>query len=279
METGDDNFGGREKKRGWKRKSTDDKYREVEDLFGEKETLLPAKVLHIGSRLPKEAVRPKSAPNNQPKENKPAPALGTDSVPVADARELLPVESEEENPTGVEERIEKEFNDSEKEFKNLLIGSYSKELQTAKKKIKDGGGVADEKWAANFRLSYINDRMRWGMDKKRWGTNGPLQPKKAELLEKFLELKLPIGIPKEKTRDKPKDAEEIKLLREQRSELVHLITEAVKFKNQFDESQMEQVVKTVFEEDLVLKRLFPGDQLSQAISHIMKQVNKFRDKK
>jgi len=30
---------------------------------------------------------------------------------------------------------------------------------------------------------------------------------------------------------------------------------------------------------LVLKRLFPGDQLSQAISHIMKQVNKFRDKK
>jgi hypothetical protein len=72
---------------------------------------------------------------------------------------------------------------------------------------------------------------------------------------------------------------EIDLLREQRSELVHLITEAVKFKNQFDETEMEQVVKTVFEEDLVLKRLFPGDQLSQAISHIMKQVNKFRDKK
>jgi len=68
-------------------------------------------------------------------------------------------------------------------------------------------------------------------------------------------------------------------LREQRSELVHLITEAVKFKDQFDEAEMEQVVKMVFEEDLVLKRLFPGDQLSQAISHIMKQVNKFRDKK
>lgn len=72
---------------------------------------------------------------------------------------------------------------------------------------------------------------------------------------------------------------EIDLLREQRSELAHLIIEAAKFKNQFDESQMEQVVKNVFEEDPVLKRLFPGDQLPQAISHVVNSINKFRDKK
>jgi hypothetical protein len=72
---------------------------------------------------------------------------------------------------------------------------------------------------------------------------------------------------------------EIDLLKEQRSELVHLITEAVKFKNQFDKSQMEQVVKMVFEKDAVLKKLFPGEQLPQAISHVLNQINKFRDKK
>lgn len=207
LEEGAEGARGRKKSHEWERKP------KVGRLLGDKDLLSEIKsqeasraaALHIGSRLPKGA-RPKdvvcgkSAPNNKPKENKPAPEIG--SAPVADAKEPLPVESEEEKLTKLEERIQSdEFSDTEREFFDAMVEKYPHELQVAKEKIEKKGGVVDEKWAALVRTSYINERKRLGLEKNRWGSKIPFVPEKAELFERYLNLKLPVGIPEEKNNE------------------------------------------------------------------------------
>ena len=190
----DDFVRGDEKPRGWQRDQKVSRVLADIDLSNEAkardEEPQRAEVLHIGNRLPQKN-NPKK-PKQETKDNsvklskEEKPMYRSDPTPETAERKPLTKESEAEKRAGLEEKIENGFNESEKEFKDLLIDNYSKELQVAKNKIEKSGGVVDDRWASNFRLSYINSRMTWGMDKKKWGTNGPLAPEKAALLQKYL---------------------------------------------------------------------------------------------
>jgi|GEM_PF-1481203 len=297
LETGEDNFGGREKRRGWKRKSTDDKYREVEDLFGEKETPLPAKVLHIGSRLPKDAVRPKSVPkNNKPKENKPAaPAPENSSAPVSDAEEPLPAKSDEEKLAGLEEEISGALTSLEQKFAKSCLDDYPEEIKKAINKIESNGSMVTEKKISAIRTSYIGDVKRWGLGRQ-------LAPEKAELLEKYLELKLPVGIPEEKVeivRDSTEETKEINFTPEQMEQIRVLLGIAViRFREYYRESvnwgseaggevtkkryifdQMKKGMENVIRSDQTLKNIFPEEKISEAVEKTMELAEIFNIRK
>jgi hypothetical protein len=282
---------GKKKPHARKRKSTDAKYREVRELFGEKEIKeIPpsARNLHIVARIPDK----KAAYRVEPTQG-------------MVARKPLVEENDAEKIAKLEEKIRsKEFNEAEKEFFEMMVENYSRELQEAKKKRKENGGIVDDKWATLVRTSYINDRKRFSLDKSRWGINGPLAPEKADLLEKYLELKLPVGIPEEKKKNSNPDmnSEEEKeksFTPEQSSELLQLIgVVSQRFKEWIKDSKnwgsefgdeetrkkaiFDQIIKEmmadVIKNDAVMKDIFSEEEIQKAVEHSLKFIEKFNFK-
>jgi hypothetical protein len=164
---------GKKKPHARQRRSIDVKYREANEFSAEREieeTPPPASNLHIVARIPDKK---------------------------AAVQEPLPAESDSEKIAKLEEKIQSnEFNDDERRYIDRIIKDYGKDVHDAKKNIEDGGGVVGDKWIGVFRTSHIEKCKTWGLKRQ-------LAPEKAELIGKYLELKLPVGIPEEKTADNP----------------------------------------------------------------------------
>lgn len=256
LEEGDiEAFGrrGRKKPRDFRRVPTEEKYAGIRNMNSEekletfrKKESPQAQSLHVVERLP---------------------------------QETKPNKTKEEEITEIEGKIKKEFSDAEKEFVEIMTQKYPKELQAAKNKIERGGGAADDKWASAFRESYINDRKRFGMDKKRWGLNGPLAPEKAEIFEKYLELKLPTGLIEKKAENlqvQEKDGKkEIPFTEEQSTKLVALIREVRKIQDQVDLNDLQEIIEVIIREDLIAQDIFSEDDFPRAFEHVNKWLNKF----
>jgi hypothetical protein len=103
-------------------------------------------------------------------------------------REPSREKSDEEKIADLEKQI-KDFKDAEREYVDHIIRVFPDEFRAARAKIEKKGGQAN---LEAIRKSYISNYVRWGTDRNRWGEKGPLAPEKAALLEKYLELKLPI---------------------------------------------------------------------------------------
>lgn len=162
------------KSRSFERTSTDEKFAGVEHMFkGEKDKGRPvsARVLHMVERVPKNRKDPKNPPAPGEGEQKPEPS-----------------KSPEERLAEIEKRIETEFSETEKRFIEPWNDDYLKEFWAAKAKVEEKGGSMN---AEAFRKSFIIQRTKWGLERQ-------IAPEKAELLEKYLELKLPMGIPEGK---------------------------------------------------------------------------------
>ena len=202
-------------------------------------------------------------------------------TPETAAQRPLAEENDEEKLKKLDQKIQsKEFTDEEREFFDEMIQKYPGDLQKAKEKIEDAGRTVDERWAEAVRTSYINDRKRAGLDKKRWGTNIPLTPEKAEIFEKYLELKLPVGLPPKKT-EAPEvvesSAEEIKeniFTSEQSSELLALIKELAKIQDQIEPTEMPEIIEKIIREDFISQGIFSEDDFSKAFEHVTKQLKK-----
>lgn len=264
----------------FRRISTEEKYNNVisinrvEEEPKEKDNKRPvrAKSLHVGEQV----------------------SPGREQETVKEAEEEIDIEKE----IG-------EFRDTEKEYISHITRAYSEEFRAAKAKIEKNGGTADEKWLAVFRESYISDRVRWGLDKKRWGSGGPLAPEKAEILKKYLELKLPADIPEKPEENKPENPEaaseskEKNFTPEQMAAIRNLMKiSSARFKQYFKESeswepeagdeeakkqhifdQMKAALGGVMAGDDFLKKMFPEEKIPEAVETIMDFVAKFNMKK
>jgi len=71
---------------------------------------------------------------------------------------------------------------------------YSKEFWEEKRKLEAKGIKITDRWVDAYRNSYINKRLSWGSERQ-------LAPEKKYILEQYLNLKLPVGIPEEKVLD------------------------------------------------------------------------------
>lgn len=201
-------------------------------------------------------------------------------------------EASDEELVKVEKRIETEFSETEKEFRDILIRKYPKELQVAANKIKKGGGLANDDWLVQFKQSYVDTYLRLGMDKNRWGSNGPLAPEKAKLLEKYLKLKLPAGIPEEKpeiTQENSERAKEKlfilsnpvrkgefsekrKFSDKQLENLGYLLEVARESSGKLKRSDLEKIVGELIQEELVSRKIFTKDKISDAVEWVMKRT-------
>jgi hypothetical protein len=151
---------GRKKFRGFERISKRKQHSEAGKFL---ETMEPprADILHIGSKFPQED-KPKSTGQR-----------------------------DEEKLAGLEGKIETDFRDGERKYVYHWVNNYPEEFQRVLDKRKRRGGEVTEEQARAIRLSFISDVKRWGI-----GRN--LAPEKAEILENYLNLKLPVGLPEEK---------------------------------------------------------------------------------
>ena len=190
---------------------------------------------------------------------------------------------EDLNSAEIEEKIAAEFSELEKEFIATMTRKYPKELLRAKKKIKGKGGTVDEKWADSVRTSYIGDIKRAGVDKDRWGTKTPLAPEKADLLEQYLDLKLPTGIPEEKEKDKPEDrpqnrvrnnefSENGKFSEKQLKKLHNLLTAVRKYADKIEQSELEGMIGELISEEPVLNKMFTEKKARYAVEWVLKGI-------
>lgn len=95
--------------------------------------------------------------------------------------------STEERITAFEDKIATDFGEGERRYVRQWVDIYPTELHKAIDKREKNGKKVTEKEIPAIRLSFINNIARWGMGRG-------MAPEKAELLEKYLELKLPLGI-------------------------------------------------------------------------------------
>lgn len=101
--------------------------------------------------------------------------------------------------------LEKEiagFSPAEQRFIDPMDDDYSNEFWEEKRKMEKRGGKTTDRWVDAFRDSYINKRLGWGSERQ-------LAPKKKTVLEKYLNLKLPVGIPEEKTQNVLENTKEV----------------------------------------------------------------------
>jgi len=171
-------YAGKKKPHARQRRSIDVKYAEVRDIFNEstvEETPPSASNLHVIARIP-------------------------DKKTVTQEPSLA--ESDAEKIAKIDEKIISELTESEQRFAKSCIDEYPKELEKAINKIESNGSTVAEKQILAIRTSYISDAKRWGIGRQ-------LAPEKAELIGKYLEIKLPTGIPEEKPADNPEKNENI----------------------------------------------------------------------
>ncbi|HLM84127.1 MAG TPA: hypothetical protein VK254_02885, partial [Candidatus Bathyarchaeia archaeon] len=88
-----------------------------------------------------------------------------------------------------------QFGDGERRYVRKWVDIYPDELLQEIQKRKNKGGKITDKAVAAIRLSLINHIAKWGMDRG-------VAPEKSRLIERYLGLKLPHGIP-------PKSPEEL----------------------------------------------------------------------
>jgi len=194
LEEGSEDYMGRDKKRERRRTSTDEKYRRVESLLGEGETTEspPARVLHIGNRLPqgtgpeKIVQGDKDKSEELPKEKK--HMYRTGPTPETAKRKPSHEISPEERITVFEDEIASDFREDERRYIRQWVDIYPAEFQKAIEKREKNGRKVTEKELPAIRLSFINNIAKWGS-----GIGMALE--KENLLEKYLDLKLPAGIP------------------------------------------------------------------------------------
>jgi len=91
----------------------------------------------------------------------------------------------------VEAQITADFSDAEKRFISNWPEDYSVSFNKAREKIEKKGKKVGDAWALAFRQSFIEEKKKWGFDRQ-------IAPEKADLLEKYLDLKLPTSIPENK---------------------------------------------------------------------------------
>jgi hypothetical protein len=90
-----------------------------------------------------------------------------------------------------EAQITADFSDAEKSFISNWPEDYSVSFNKAREKIEKKGKKVDDASALAIRQSFIGEKKKWGFDRQ-------ISPEKADLLEKYLELKLPTSISEKK---------------------------------------------------------------------------------
>lgn len=124
------------------------------------------------------------------------PVYRTGPTPETAKRKPTHEISVEERIAALEDDIG-EFGDGERRYVRKWVDIYPNELQQAIYNREKKGERITDKAVAAIRLSLINHIAKWGMDRG-------IAPEKSNLIEKYLELKLPHGVP-------PKTAEELHL--------------------------------------------------------------------
>lgn len=214
-----------------------------------------------------------------------------------DVRKPLPEKSAEEQLAEIEAKIKsKDFSETEREFFETMVRKYPGELRRAKEKIEKRGGTVNEKWANVIKISYIGDITRAGLKKDRWGDKIPLASEKAELLEKYLELKLPVGIPEEKPAASAEKSENV-YSGEKSSEFLRLLkTAGGLLRKWFKESeewgeeygdkearknaileQLQIALPILMAQDLELKKYFSEKNVPAAVERAMNYVKQFNN--
>ncbi len=159
----------------------------------------------------------------------------------------------------VEEEIETKFSAAEKRFIETWLDDYKKELLAAKKKRERRGAFGGD-WIDAFRESFINRRIRWGFERQ-------IAPEKAELLEKYLELKLPVEIPEEEKND-----EEVIFTPEQSSKLTALIREVRKIQDKIKSEDLSEIIEEIIREDLIAEGIFSEKDFEIAFQYAIKWI-------
>lgn len=209
-------------------------------------------------------------------------------------RKPSPEKSAEDQLVEIEAKIKsKDFSEAEREFFETMVRKYPGELRRAKEKIEKRGGTVNEKWANIVKISYIDDITRAGLNKDRWGNKIPLAPEKAELLKKYLELKLPVEIPEEKTEitqenserkeeklislsspiGKGEFSEKRKFSDKQLENLGYLLEVARESSGKLERSDLEKIIgELILEEFVVPRKIFAKDKIADAVEWVMKGI-------
>jgi len=214
--------GGKKKIRGFRRVSIDEKYSSIRQLEQDKGELkelkvrksLQAQSLHVESQIhkgenPENIDKGESIESgNSPVEKNPdllsVSAKNIDENPYSPINDLAHWEDDDNEMLGavaevldqsrdaelkeIKTHIDKEFSDSEEQGAiESLIDGYPKYFIDKKDKAERKKIKIDENWIEAIRQYYIDEGKRRGLMKQ-------LAPEKADLLGKYLELRLPGGI-------------------------------------------------------------------------------------
>ncbi|MFA6194023.1 MAG: hypothetical protein WC726_04140 [Parcubacteria group bacterium] len=128
-----------------------------------------------------------------------------------------------------------QFGDGERRYVRKWVDIYPNELQQAIHNREEKGERITDKAVAAIRLSLINNIARWGRDRR------GIAPEKANLIEKYLELKLPHGVP-------PETAEELHI--GEREAIKKTEKERAKYKTEIFMKEAADARQTKIEETL-----------------------------
>ncbi|HUD08842.1 MAG TPA: hypothetical protein VMQ48_01980 [Candidatus Saccharimonadales bacterium] len=277
------------------RKEKGDKKADIIDLSSKRP--VDASSIHFGPNIPKPVEKKsESQPESVKAENKksyyPKDDLkywsGDDNEMLGAVVETLE-KTREAKLAEVETKIEKEFDPAEKRFIDPMIDDYPSYFYGEKEKADRRKVRIDENWVEAIRQFYIDERKRWGLNRK-------IAPEKAELLGNYLELKLPVGFPEKKIKSmNNKDKKETEFTPNQSSELLQWIgltskrfkewvKESEKWGSEFGDEetkkkaifeQIKEKMNSVMSSDSEMKKLFSEEEIPRAVEHVMKYVEKF----
>jgi hypothetical protein len=283
-DTGEFGRGGKKKPRNFRRVSTAEKYYRIQEIGQEKDESqktktrnpVQAQSLHIGSQFSQDENSKNNGQGdglkNTPEEKKTIYRTGPTSETAV--RKPSHEISVKERIAAFEDEIGSEFSDGERRYVRKWIDIYPAEFRKAIEKREKNGGKVAEKDLPAIRLSFINDIARWGMGRG-------MAPEKANILEKYLELKLPVGIPSEKEeniQENDEEKEEKLFTLEQSSELFALVREIAKIRNQVEPSELQEIIEEIIREKFISQGIFSEDDFSRVQEHVTKWIKKFNDK-
>lgn len=241
-----------------------------------------ADIIDLNSKRPVDANSIHSRPS--------IPVIVISTEPVA---EVLDKAGHEKELVELEKEIAG-FSPAERKFIDPMtdIDIYRKELFEAKNRI-EKNGTLKRGWEEAIKESYIVKRLGWSNDRK-------LAPEKKEILGRFLELKLPVGIPEEKRINsspdmKREEKKEKGFTPEQSSELLQwiglvskrfkiLVEESKYWSPEFGDAEtkkraifdkIKQEMSGVLKGDSEMEKLFSEEEIPRAVEHVMKYVEKF----
>lgn len=184
VENGFEKGGHRNETRTWRRDRKDQRFQAVEEEDMGKSDMAPSSgSLHVNARIP----NPKKMIRIGPE------------VEVVNTKKQAPENSTEEELDAIKSEIDK-FDPAEAKFIESVVNEYGNEFWKEKRYREEKGIPTTEKWIWAYRESYIIKRLGWANDRK-------LASEKWELFEKYLNLKLPSGIPEEQSINNTKERE------------------------------------------------------------------------